>query len=366
MNLSDDTFSRRVERFARVVAAVAGLAALGLLWIDRGDFSLAYRFVVFALLAPALGCLIFTLIHRMTGGQWAIGLRPFLLAGVSLLPWIWLFVLPIPLLPHSFSRDEPTLASAAHGYESLPMVMGRALVYAAIFFALRWAVAGDAGRDDLPTRNRRPWVGPVGLLVLVFALTLLADDWVASVDSGWHSTGFSFVWMTGQAVAGLSLALLAGLASGAQPVSAEGTEERPVGIDWGNLLMATLLTWSYVAFAQYLIIWAGNLPTEISWFKHRTEGPWFWVPPLLAIFGLFVPFLLLLSRRFKSSIRGLAVVAAMLLLSQVLYTAWLILPAATGLSPAGCGLVLMLSVTGVAIFIDRYCAMARSLRRHTA
>ncbi|MEO6876642.1 MAG: hypothetical protein ABI222_17645 [Opitutaceae bacterium] len=365
MNLSDENYSRRIERIARVTAAVAGLAALGLLWIDPGDFSLAYRFVVFALLAAPLGCLVFTLIHRMTGGQWAIGLRPFLLAGVSLLPWIWLFALPIPLLPHWLSRQEPTLASAAHGYESLPLVMGRALVYAAIFFGLSRAVSGDAGRDDVPTRNRRPWVGPVGLLVLVFTLTLLADDWVASVDPGWHSTGFALVWMTGQAVAGLSLALLAGLASGAQPVSAGGSEERPVGIDWGNLLMATLVTWSYVAFAQYLIIWAGNLPVEISWFKHRTDGLWFWVPPFLAIFGLLVPFLLLLSRRFKSSIRGLAVVAVMLLLSQWLYTAWLILPTMGKFSLAAWGLVLALLLAGVAVFIDRYCATARKLRGPT-
>lgn len=365
MNLSDDVFSHRIERLARGTALVAGLATFGLLWLDRGDFSLAYRFVVFALLAPALGCLIFTLIHRLTGGQWARGLRPFLLAGVSLLPWIWLLALPLPLLPSSLNRRGPPLASTAHGYESLPMLMGRAVIYAAIFFALRWAVAGDAGRDDLPTRNRRPWVGPVGLLVLVFTLTLLADDWVASVDSGWHSTGFPLVWMTGQAVAGLSLALLAGLASGAQPVSAEGNEERPVGIDWGNLLLATLLAWSYVAFAQYLIIWAGNLPAEISWFQHRTEGAWLWVPPFLAIFGLLVPFLLLLSRRFKSDARGLAIVAVMLLLSQCLYTAWLILPAGGGLSLAGGGMVLALLVAGAAVFIDRYCATARKLRRRT-
>jgi hypothetical protein len=361
MNLSDDHCSHRIERFARGTAVVAGLVALRLLWIVPGDFSLVYRFVVFALLAPALGCLIFTLIHRATGGQWAVGLRPFLLAGVSLVPWIWLLVLPIPLFPDSLSRREPALASAAHGYESLPMVMGRAVVYAAIFFALSWAVSGDAGRDDQPTLNRRPWVGPVGLLVLVFTLTLLADDWIASVDPGWHSTGFAFVWMTGQGVAGMSLALLGGLGSGAQPITVGGAG-RSLGIDWGNLLMATLLAWSYVAFAQYLIIWAGNLPAEISWFRHRSEGAWFWVPPILVVFGLLVPFLLLLSRRFKSGTWGLAVVAIMLLLSQGLYTGWLILPAAGKMAPSGWAFVLTLLVAGVAVFIDRYCAAARKLR----
>lgn len=362
MNLAIESDSRRFQRGAGWTALVAGSAALGLVWIDPGDFALAYRFVVFACLAPPVGCLIFTLIHRLTGGQWAGELRPFLLAGVSLLPWIWLFALPILLLPHSLSRHEPTLASAAHGYESRSMVLVRSVIYAAIFFGLSRAVSRDAGLDGSPIHNRRPWVGPVGLLVLVFMLTLLADDWVASVDPGWHSTGFSFVWMTGQAVAGLSLALLGGLASGAQPV-ASGSAGRPLGIDWGNLLMATLLAWCYVAFAQFLIIWAGNLPVEISWFKHRTEGLWLWVPAVLAVFGFMLPFLLLLSRRYKANAAGLAVVAVMLLLSQGLYTAWLILPSAGRFSAAGWWLVLTLLVTGAGTCLNRYVAVARALRR---
>jgi hypothetical protein len=365
MNLSDELDSQHVERLARWIAAVAGLVAFGLLWIVPGDFSIAYRFVVFAGFAPPAGCLIFTLIHRTTGGQWASGLRPFLLAGVSILPWIWLLVLPIPFFPPSLGRNALPLASPASGYEGLPMIVVRASIYAAIFFGLSWAVSRDAGRDNSPSENHRPWVGPVGLLVLVFTLTLLADDWIESLEPGWHSTGFALVWMTGQAVAGLALALLGGLASGAKAISM-GSARRPLGIDWGNLLMATLLTWCYVAFAQFLIIWAGNLPAEISWFKHRTEGPWSWMPSLLAVFGFLVPFPLLLSRRYKASVGGLAFVAVMVLLSQGLYTAWLILPAAGHLSGPGWLLVSALLVAGGAALVDRFCATARRMRRLTS
>jgi amino acid permease len=193
-------------------------------------------------------------------------------------------------------------------------------------------------------------------------LTLLADDWVASLDPGWHSTGFTFVWMAGQAVAGLALALLGGLANGAQPAAA-GSAERQLGIDWGNLMMATLLFWCYVAFAQYLIIWAGNLPTETSWFRHRADAPWFWVPAVLAIFSFVLPFLLLLSRRYKASAGGLAVVAVMLLLGQGLYTAWLILPSASHISPASWLLVLTLLVAGAGAGLNCYGAKARKFRK---
>jgi hypothetical protein len=168
--------------------------------------------------------------------------------------------------------------------------------------------------------------------------------------------------MTGQAVAGLSLALLGGLSAGAQPVTT-GEAGRPLGIDWGNLLMATLLCWCYVAFAQFLIIWAGNLPAEISWFKLRTNGMLSGVPAVLAVFSFLLPFLLLLSRSYKMKAGGLAVVAVMLLLSQGLYTAWLILPAAGRFSAAGWCLVLALLVSGAGAGLSRYVATARKLRR---
>ncbi len=364
MNLSDGLDPQRIGRFARWIAVLAAFVALGLAWADQNDFSVAYRFVVFAGLAPPVGCLIFILIHRMTGGQWASGLRPFLLAGASILPWIWLFALPIPFLPLFLGRPLPFRHSGANGYESLPMVIMRSWIYAVIFFAISHAVARDAGRDNMPTQNQRPWVGPVCLIVLVFTLTLLADDWIESLDPGWHSTGFAFVWIAGQAVAGLSLALLGCLASGKQPVS-EVTEGRQLGIDWGNLLLASLLSWCYVGFAQFLIIWAGNLPAEITWFTRRTEGPWFMAFPLLAVFGFLLPFLLLLSRRFKASAGGLAFVAIMLLLSQGLYTAWLILPSAGHLHFAGWLLVLALLAAGAGGFADRYCAMARGMTKRS-
>jgi len=362
MNLSDESISRRIGSLAGRAAAFAGLAALGLAWIDRSDILVAYRFVVFAALAPPVGCLIFILIHRMTGGQWARGLRPFLLAGAWILPWVWLFALPIAFVPLFLGPPSPLQHSAEHGYESSPMMIIRSWIYAAIFFALSRATAREVGQDGQPRQNPKPWVGPVGLIVLVFTLTLLADDWIESLDPGWHSTGFTLVWITGQAVAGLSLALMGGLASGRKPTEGK-TAGRPLGIDWGNLLLASLLSWCYVGFAQFLIIWAGNLPSETSWFTSRMHGLWRLTFPLLAVFGLLVPFLLLLSRRFKASSWGLGLVAVMLLASQELYTAWLILPAAGHLSLAGWLLVLALLVAGGASFANRYIANAREMMR---
>ena len=37
------------------------------------------------------------------------------------------------------------------------------------------------------------------------------------------------------------------------------------------------MLWAYLAFDQFLIIWAGNLQDEIPWYTTRAVGGWAWV-----------------------------------------------------------------------------------------
>ena len=53
--------------------------------------------------------------------------------------------------------------------------------------------------------------------------------------------------------------------------------------DFGKLLLAFVMLWAYLAFSQFLIIWAGNLPEEIPWYLQRIRGPWGYVALLLVV-----------------------------------------------------------------------------------
>ena len=61
-------------------------------------------------------------------------------------------------------------------------------------------------------------------------------------------------------------------------------------------MLAFVMLWAYFSFSQYLIIWAGNLPQEISWYLHRLQTGWRFVGIALSSFHFAVPFVLLLSR----------------------------------------------------------------------
>jgi hypothetical protein len=346
-------FTGKLERGTLWVAAVSGAAALALSCFETGSVSLAYQLAVFTCMAPAMGCLILVLIHRTAGGQWASGISPFLRAGVALLPWIWLLALPILVLPQSPSSVSHRFAHGGWGYDGFAMVSLRAVFFALLFFGFRWAIAGDVGREKEPTKNRQRWVGPVGLIVLFFILTLLADDWLESLEPRWHSTGFTVVWMAGQVVSALSLVLLLGIRSGARP-GISGVSGRPLGLDWGNLLLAAMVFWSYVTFAQFLIIWAGNLPEEIGWYLRREKGGWGYVIPCLAVIGFAAPFLILLSRRMKASAAGLATAAGLLFATHTIYMIWVIVPAGGPLTPGTTLLFLAFLAAGGGLFVNRF------------
>lgn len=344
----------------RAARTAIGLGAIALLCACGAPrwFPIAYRLAIFSCLAPALGSLILVLIHRITGGQWTAGLAPFLLAGIEVLPWVWLLALPLLALPLPWARMA---AGAPVGYESTPFVLARAVAFAALLFLLRHWLRGGVGVLKDPMDNPRPWVGPVGLILIFFALTLMADDWLESLEPGWHSTAFPVVWMASQVVSGLALALLCGLGAGAEPARL-GAAQRSLGIDWGNLLLATMMFWVYVTFCQFLIIWSGNLPEEISWYVRRERGGWIWFAPAVAFAGFAVPFGVLLMRKAKRSSGGLAAVAALVLISQWAYLVWVIVPAQGGPSLLAAVLIVTLAGSAAALFANRYARAARQRR----
>ena len=84
-----------------------------------------------------------------------------------------------------------------------------------------------------------------------------------------------------------------------------------------------------MSFSQYLIIWSGNLPEEITWYLDRMQGGWTALGVTLVIFHFAAPFFLLLMRGIKQN-RGLVRKVAMLVIAaRVLDLFWLIAPEKT-------------------------------------
>jgi hypothetical protein len=96
--------------------------------------------------------------------------------------------------------------------------------------------------------------------------------------------------------------------------------------DHGKWMLAFTMVWAYFSFSQWLIIWAGNLPEEITWYMTRLSGGWAYVGLWLVVFHFAVPFALLLSRPFKRDITKLVWLAVWLMLMRYVDLFWIIEP----------------------------------------
>src|SRR5436305_707400 len=110
--------------------------------------------------------------------------------------------------------------------------------------------------------------------------------------------------------------------SGTKP----GLPPRPVFHDLGNLLLMYLLTWAYLAFMQFLIVWVGNLPREIAWYVPRLQTGWVALGVILVVFHFFAPLAILLFRSAKRSAVFFGWLAAALLAVHVIDVYWLVAP----------------------------------------
>jgi hypothetical protein len=91
-------------------------------------------------------------------------------------------------------------------------------------------------------------------------------------------------------------------------------------------MLTFIMMWAYFSFSQWLIIWAGNLPEEITWYMRRLHGGWGPVGLALVLFHFAVPFVLLLSRPFKRDITRLVWLAVGLLVMHYVDLFWIIEP----------------------------------------
>jgi hypothetical protein len=311
------------------------LCVIGWITVPR-EFFLAYLFAEVFFVGLSLGSLGILLIHHLTAGYWGYGVRRFLEAAVGNLPLLALLFVPIffglsELYPWRHPEIVATheLLAKKLGYLNTSGFVVRAIAVFAIWvimsrLLLRWSAEQDVTVSVEPTRKMRILSGP-GLVIWPMTMTFAAVDWIMSMETEWYSTMFPVLICIGQILGALSLMILIfawiGNSSELSKLASEDSFHKI-----GNLLLAFVMMWAYLAFGQLLVTWSGNLPPEISWYLHRIAGGWRWVASFIALFQFFVPFFLLLMRPVKKKRHVLAMVAGCVLVSHFVTIWWTIAP----------------------------------------
>jgi len=304
----------------RHVVVPAGVAAALLLVAVLAGWRLDLRALLASYLAAwwfvagaLLGGLANVWLHQLTGGAWGETIRGPLLRAARWLPLACLLFLPVLL-------GAPLLYEWQHGVPGEPDAAFRHAWLTPAFFTVRSIVYlllwSGLALIETRARTRSPARAAACLLVYGFSVSLAAVDWIVSLQPTWYSSVFGWLAGTGQMLTGLALAVLLidrGAARARLP-------------DLGNLLMMYVLTWAYLAYVQFLIIWAADLPHEIAWYLRRSAPGWQAVAWVLVVGHFAGPLLILLSRHAKAAPAIMGMLAGALLAAHLLDCWWLVLP----------------------------------------
>lgn len=311
----------------------------------------AYLFGLVSCWLVAMGAAGILAIGNLTGGRWAVAGRPFYLAAMKTIPLVTVLFVPLGFaLSQIYPWAEMTGAERAEHfingkaiYLSPAFFLIRAVIYLAIFNVVAWWLASVSRLDVPPGRTfRMRRAGAVSLVLLAPSVTFAAFDWVMSLEPDWYSSIFGAMLTMGGVAAAHALTIygLARMPRGLRErVMALPTEHdhhdspNELFADMGNLLLAFIMVWTYFSFSQYLIIWSGNLPSEISWYLVRSSGYWLYLISAVFAMCFVLPFFALLSRDTKRSIWPLAMVALIVLAGYGLNMYWTMVPALRPIEP---------------------------------
>lgn len=342
--IQDESFRPQLDRIQLLAGAagVVGLLALvglGLLFGPDRAFE-SYLFAFLFWFGIALGSMAITLLHQLTGGAWGFLIRRVQEAAAMTIPLMALLFVPILLNlmlggnlyewshPDVVAADE--LLQRKQSYLNVPFFLGRALVYFAIwsiiaFLLNQWSLEQDRTADPALS-DRLRLLARAGLVAYVLTMTFAAFDWAMSIEPDWFSSIYGVLFIAGQGLSALAFAIVAAALLTLRGPLRGQVSPHPFN-DLGNLLLAFIMFWTYVNFSQYLIIWSGNIPEEVTWYTRRTGTSWNWLILFVLAFQFILPFLVLLSRRNKRATERLSALALMILFVHLVEVFWLIVPA---------------------------------------
>jgi hypothetical protein len=366
--MEPDGYNLRNWKVVSMLAAVVGIAVCAALaWNEPNRLWPAYLLGFLASWLVCVGGMGLLALGNLTGGRWALVARPFYLAANQMAPVLAVAFIPIGLFTeriYGWASATPG-SDVAHaveaGYLDTVFFCQRAAAYFIVWLVLSWLLSAVSRLDVEPAGTpamRR--IGAVTLVLVVPTATFAAFDWGMSLEPNWYSSIYGALLSAGGVLAAHALAICGLAACGVKPMAESGGlalngsdasggaglqgsdqqaleataarlapdgESADIFNDLGNLLLAFLMVNTYFAFSQFLIIWSGNLPSEIPWYLRRLGGGWQWLALSIVALHFVVPFLMLLSRDQKRDPRPLRRIALLLVTMYLVHLYWMIAPA---------------------------------------
>ncbi|MGO8795765.1 MAG: hypothetical protein ACLQLC_13160 [Candidatus Sulfotelmatobacter sp.] len=345
IDLTPPAIVKTISQRSLIIGVIFAIISGALAFFHPEEFYRGYLLGFMCWLGISLGSMAILMIRHLTGGGWGTVIRRILGAAMRTLPLLAVLFIPLAfsVLKHSIYpwavpveaienpgiREHLIKNSFVRSYLNPTGFIIRAVIYFAIWNVLSFLLSKWSKQTDSPSApnnsQRFKAVSGPGLILYAFTIGFAAIDWLMSFDPTWVSTMFGLIVLANELLLAMCFAVVVErILFNYKPMS---ELLKPDFVhDHGKWILTFTMVWAYFSFSQWLIIWAGNLPQEITFYLRRLNGGWGWIGLILAFLGFVAPFATLLSRPLKRNIRKLVWVAIWLLVIRYLDLFWIIEP----------------------------------------
>ena len=360
-----------------LLAAVG--AALFVLAVSGGQGARAWQaFHVNWLYFTGLtaGSLALNAVYKVANAKWSGVIIRFsqatvFFAAVSLIGCVLIFTLGYQAIYGPMQAQLPALSPGkqlwlSHGFMAARLILGLLVLFTVGWLLVRadllsdmatvketlqdarrplydqWTAGYDASPEGVAARDRRIHrLAPLYVVLYAIVATLVAFDAVMALQPHWFSNLLGGFYFMGSFLGGHTLLVLLML-YGRSHLGIADLVSPKQRHDLGKMCFGFTVFWAYLMWAQFLVIWYGNLPEETGFVFARLWGPWLPVGRWVFLGMFLIPFWGLLFVAIKKSPFGLGLFATISLTALWLERYLLVTPSIS----AGAGPVFGMAEAG--------------------
>ena len=231
--------------------------------------------------------------------------------------------------PEVVAHDK--LIQGKTAFLNTPFFLARALFYIAgwsayRYFSRKFSLAQDQA-SDVSNHKKNFRISAAFLVFYIVTESMMAWDWVMSIDPHWFSTLFGWYVFASMFVSGITTIALIAIY-----LKSKGYLEKVNDShihDLGKFMFGISIFWTYLWFSQFMLIWYSNIPEEVTYFISRIEDY------NLPFFGMLVmnfvfPLLILMNSDYKRINYFIVMAGIVILLGHYIDVFNMIMPSAVG------------------------------------
>jgi hypothetical protein len=327
-----------------LIAIGAGTIVFGLI-TDRQTTWTNYLIVNYYFFSIAMGGAFFFVIQSISQSGWSSAFKRIPEAMMSYIPFAALFFLLIWFgmndlyqWSHKDIVALDPLVQHKSVFLNVPFFFARMILYFVLWIVFVRKLRQISLHEDLadPADTNRIMIlfsktelySKIFIFILAVTFSLSAIDWIMSLDVRWYSTIFALKNLVAAFLHGVSILTLIVFIlykRGYFPFLNEYHLH-----DFARYIFMLSIVWGYFWFAQFMIIWYGNIPEETAYYSIRWhEG---WKVLFFTEIGLnwFIPFMVLLPVKASRNMTLITLVIIFLIIGQYIDLFVQVIPGTTG------------------------------------